>query len=141
MGKLRTAGRSCRAKGIRGELEAIKILQELTGLDLARRYGQSANSGHDCTIPTRPVICLEVKRQEELNLAAWWTQATASAVKAGGIPAVVYRRSRQPWRAIVPLTWLTGEQWPGAGLEATAVISLEAFAHKITKEVTSHEVN
>lgn len=135
MGKLRTAGRSCRAKGQRGEREAIQRLESLTGLELSREYGQAASGGHDCTIPTRPVICLEVKRQESDNLTAWWTQATTSAVKAEGIPAVLYRRSRQPWRAIVPLAWLTGEPWPGEGLEATATISIEAFAYKITQEV------
>lgn len=137
MGKLRANGRSCRAKGQRGEREAIHLLESLTGLELSREHGQAAIGGHDCTIPTRPVICLEVKRQENDNLAAWWTQAVASAVKAEGIPAVLYRRSRQPWRAIVPLAWLAGEHWPGEGLESTATISIEAFAYKITQEVNS----
>lgn len=135
MGKLKVGGRSCRAKGQRGEREAIHLLESLTGLELSREHGQAASGGHDCTIPTRPVICLEVKRQENENTTAWWTQAVASAVTAGGVPAVVYRRSRQPWRAIVPLAWLTGEHWPGEGLEATATISIEAFAYKITQEV------
>jgi hypothetical protein len=54
----------------------------------------------------------------------------SSARVPGGVPVVVWRRSRQPWRVRVPLGWLRGEPWPLEGwADSTAVISLESFAH------------
>ncbi len=125
-------GKFSRSKGKRGELEALHQLEALTGLALAREHGQSANGGHDCTImlPGGGVVCLEVKRCESEEHGPWWKQATASAARVpGGVPVVVWRRSRQPWHARVPLGWLRGEPWPLDGwADSTAVISLESFA-------------
>jgi hypothetical protein len=122
-----------RSKGKRGELEAIHQLEALTGLALAREHGQSAVGGHDCTVRLAggAVVCLEIKRCETEEHGPWWEQATASsACVPGGVPVVVWRRSRQPWRVRVPLGWLRGEPWPLDGwADGTAVISLEAFAH------------
>lgn len=130
-------GNMQRAKGKRGELEAIHQLEALTGLTLSREYGQAAAGGHDCTIAIAGgVICLEIKRQEEECHSAWWAQAIAAAGQVpGGIPVVVWRRSRQPWRARVPLRWLTGGSWPlEQGLGVTAIISLEAFGHLVVAQ-------
>jgi hypothetical protein len=125
-------GKFSRSKGKRGELEAIHQIEALTGLALAREHGQSAVGGHDCTIPlpSGGVVCLEVKRCETECHSEWWQQAVASSARVpGGIPVVVWRRSRQPWRVRVPLGWLLGEPWPLDGwADGTAVISLESFA-------------
>jgi hypothetical protein len=121
-----------RSKGKRGELEAIHQLEALTGLALAREHGQSAVGGHDCTVRLAggAVVCLEIKRCETEEHGPWWEQATASSARVpGGVPVVVWRRSRQPWRVRVPLGWLRGEPWPLDGwADSTAVISLESFA-------------
>ena len=121
-----------RSKGKRGELEAIHALEDLLGVPLSREHGQSANGGHDCTIPLGGgmVVALEVKRCETECHSEWWTQAALSAERVpGGLPVVLWRRSRQPWRARVPLGWLMGVDWPLDGwADTTAVLSLEAFA-------------
>ena len=121
-----------RSKGKRGELEAIHALEDLLGVPLSREHGQSANGGHDCTIPLSGgmVVALEVKRCETEVHSEWWTQAALSAERVpGGLPVVLWRRSRQPWRARVPLGWLMGVDWPLDGwADTTAVLSLEAFA-------------
>ena len=125
-------GAKSRRKGQCGEREAIHALEALLGLPLAREHGQSANGGHDCTIPLGGglVVALEVKRCEVEEHGPWWTQAVLSAARCGGIPVVLWRRSRQPWRARVPLGWLLGCEWPLDGwVDETAVLSLEALAH------------
>ena len=125
-------GAKSRNKGKRGELEAIHALEGLLGVTLAREHGQSAFGGHDCTIPLGGgmVVALEVKRCEVEEHGPWWTQARASAARVpGGIPVVVWRRSRQPWRVRVPMGWLLGCEWPLDGwADETAVLSLEALA-------------
>jgi len=125
-------GAKSRRKGQCGELEVIHKLEALLGLPLAREHGQSAFGGHDCTIPLGGgmVAALEVKRCETEVHSEWWTQARASAARLpGGVPVVVWRRSRQPWRARVPLGWLMGVDWPLDGwADETAVLSLEALA-------------
>ena len=126
-------GAKSRNKGKRGELEAIHALEALLGLPLSREHGQSANGGHDCTIPLSGgmVVALEVKRCETEVHSEWWTQAVLSAARVpGGVPVVVWRRSRQPWRVRVPLGWLLGCQWPLDGwADQTALLSLDALAH------------
>lgn len=128
----RPVGKFSRSKGNRGELEAIHQIEALTGLALAREHGQSAKGGHDCTImlPDGVVVCLEVKRCETECHSEWWQQATVSAARVpGGVPVVVWRRSRQPWRVRVPLGWLRSDPWPLDGwADGTVAISLEAFA-------------
>ena len=125
-------GAKSRRKGQCGEREVIHALEALLGVPLSREHGQSANGGHDCTIPLGGgvVVCLEVKRCETEEHFSWWTQAALSAERVpGGLPVVLWRRSRQPWRARVPLGWLMGVDWPLDGwADTTAVLSLEAFA-------------
>ncbi|MEY3300179.1 MAG: hypothetical protein RLZZ597_3439 [Cyanobacteriota bacterium] len=125
-------GAKSRRKGQSGEREAIHALEALLGVPLSREHGQSANGGHDCTIPLGGgvVVALEVKRCESEEHGPWWTQAVLSAARLPcGIPVVVWRRSRQPWRVRVPLGWLLGCDWPLDGwVDTTAVLSLEAFA-------------
>jgi hypothetical protein len=137
MGKLKLTGRGSRAKGARGELELLHLLEASTGLALARQYGQAASGGHDIAIPTTPVICVEVKRQETLAELAWWRQATASAAKVDGTPVVIWRQNRQPWRVRCQLAWLVGTPWPPAPpedqLADTAVISVPAFVNKLNE--------
>lgn len=127
-------GKSQRNKGKRGELDAIHQLEALTGLTLHREYGQAAAGGHDCTL-TLPgaVLCLEVKRQEDERHSQWWAQAVAQAWDVdGGVPVVIWRRNRQPWRVRVPIGWLMGNEWPWEPMDtSSAILTLEAFAQLI----------
>ena len=58
-------------------------------------------------------FCVEVKRRENWsmrNLAAgmpspvwsWWRQAQKAATEVHKVPLLVFRKSREPWRVIVP---------------------------------------
>jgi hypothetical protein len=93
-------------KGKAAERELLNILQG--GLDevyLRRGYAppelkrtgyqQSDGGGYDIT--GLDWLALEVKRCEQLQLDAWWTQAKGQA-KHGQVPVLVYRQNRKPWR-------------------------------------------
>ena len=76
-------GKFANGKGKRGEREVVKVLQptvnkvfEARGLEppvMFRNQNQSFQGGYD--IDGLPWLALEVKRQETLNLNAWWGQA------------------------------------------------------------------
>jgi hypothetical protein len=72
-------------------------------------------------------MAIEVKRVENLNLSAWWSQAVR---QAGNdlIPVLAYRQSRKPWAIVIPLAWLTGLPFP---ITAIATISLEDFCRLV----------
>lgn len=104
-------------KGKAGEREAIKFLQpiiykvyELAGLEpveLFRNQNQSALGGYD--IDGLPWLALEIKRQETLNLNAWWKQVT-TACADNQVPVVMFRQNRKQWRFLT-VGWIhTGGQ-------------------------------
>ena len=103
-------GVNVRSKGQRGEREAAAVLNgwsdEVTGylglpsLVLSRNLDQTRLGGYDLT--GIDWLALEVKRQENLSLPAWWRQAVKQA-KGDQVPMLMYRQSRQPWRFLVRL--------------------------------------
>ena len=105
-------GRGKRAKGANGERELAKILSDELGFVVKRKLGQARDGGHDIEIGR---FCIEVKRQERLAIEDWCKQVelsvtTSSQIDAEGsvgspVPVVIFRRSGQPWRAVVPLDW------------------------------------
>lgn len=118
-------------KGKAGEREAIKFIQptidkvyEMMGVDavqLYRNQNQSALGGYD--IDGLPWIALEIKRQETLNLNAWWAQVNKAA-REGQVPVVMFRQNRKQWRFLIPAWLHTG----GKGhMEVRAEITKEAF--------------
>jgi len=87
--------RASREKGRKAELEVAAVLRT-HGFD-ARRDGRLDDDlSHDLD-----GVHLEVKRAERLELPAWLRQAEDDAGERR--PVVVYRSSRQPWRAVVTL--------------------------------------
>ena len=80
-------GNMARMKGQRGELEVVKLLQPtvtscymMKGLEvpqLARNLSQTRDGGFD--IAGLEWMALEVKRQETLNVKAWWEQTCRQA--------------------------------------------------------------
>jgi hypothetical protein len=88
---------SQRRKGAAAEREVLRLLGEQLGQLLTRNLQQSREGGADC-------ICvkgwaIEVKRQEALSRPKWWRQAVEQADRLGVQPMLVYRRSKEPWRA------------------------------------------
>lgn len=65
-----------------------------------RNQNQSAVGGSDITNPM--LMCLEVKRQEQLDLNAWWKQCVTAAQQFGGRPIVVFRQNgKRKWRILI----------------------------------------
>src|ERR1700691_2287240 len=92
---------SARRKGKDGELEIAEFLRE-RGFPHARRGQQFSGRGDSPDVVGVPGVHVEVKRVEKGNLYDWMAQAKRDA-KAGNIPVVMHRRSRQDWVAILPL--------------------------------------
>lgn len=118
-------------KGKTGEREVVKLIQPwvdevyghlmMDAPQLHRNQNQSALGGYD--IDGLPWIALEVKRQETLNLNAWWKQVNKAA-RADQEPIVIFRQNRKKWR-ILMYVWLhTG----GTGHKRVrAEVTLEDF--------------
>lgn len=102
MGGLRS-----RNKGKRGERQVIDLLQpvvnqiyEAHGLEpptLQRNTLQSDFGGFDIT--GLEWLALEVKRQEQLNVAAWWEQTCRQARNCE--PVLFYRRNNGAWTVVM----------------------------------------
>ena len=93
------SGAASRRKGASGEREVLRLLGELLGEALERNLSQSRAGGADCICVKG--FAIEVKRQERLNRQAWWRQAVDQASKENAEPMLLYRRSREKWRAFI----------------------------------------
>lgn len=96
------SGRAARNKGAAAERELATLLSNELGVTIKRKLGQSREGGDDIQVEH---YRLEVKRREALRIDDWCKQIEASA-GPGEWPVVVYRRSGQPWRAVVPIELL-----------------------------------
>ena len=89
-----------RSKGVRGELEAAKVLSKATGLQFRRVYGQSrqGDDAPDIDAPGSPWF-IEVKlgKSHRIERAMGQAMAGALAEGKGRIPMVVSREDRSPW--------------------------------------------
>jgi hypothetical protein len=98
-------GRFASQKGKRGEREVVKLLQPVVdkvfsarGLEpptLFRNKNQSFQGGYD--IDGIDWLALEVKRQETLNINAWWKQSVRQASKEQ-VPVLIYKQNHKPWK-------------------------------------------
>lgn len=85
-----------RDKGKRGELEVVRILKE-HGHNARRSAQYCGNTGDAADITTDIGFHLEVKFRE--TTAIWdWIHQAQNDHKAGTIPAVVFRKSRERWQ-------------------------------------------
>lgn len=96
-----SGGRSSQRKGRAGELELARILID-SGIMAAP--GEALNYGTEPDVKGIPGIHAEVKRHERLEINAWTKQAEDDAQRFGGAPCVFYRRNREPWRVVMPLS-------------------------------------
>lgn len=134
-------GKRSRDKGQRGEREAIAILQPViddvffnTGIKtpvLKRNLMQPFEGGYD--LIGLGWIALEVKRQERLNVNAWWKQALKQC-KVGQEPVLMYRKNRQKWQVMM----LVDIHHTGLQCAATLDIDcfLEYFKLRLQEEIT-----
>lgn len=88
-----------RRKGAAAEREVLRLLGAELGMMLERNLQQTREGGADCVAIKGWAI--EIKRHERLSRPAWWRQACEQANKLGVEPMLLYRRSREPWRALI----------------------------------------
>jgi Holliday junction resolvase len=120
-------GKSQRTKGAAAERELAKLLSERLSCDVKRNLNQVRDAGHDLDgLP----FALEVKRQEVLRIRDWWTQAVEQGKLCDKPPVLAYRKSRHPWRFVVPCG-LLGFGQRGDDYEQTAEIGIDLFVRLV----------
>jgi hypothetical protein len=128
-------GKFSRDKGQRGEREAIGLLQPIIhdvcaalGRDipkLQRNLLQSDCGG--CDLHGLEWLALEVKRQETLNVAAWWDQTVRQATN-GRVPVLLYRRNgERTWHAVMWAWMPCVAGGDGGGQWVRATVEIESF--------------
>ena len=95
-------GRASRNKGATAERELATMLSHELGYPIKRKLGQAREGGDDIQVEN---YRLEVKRREKLAVESWCKQVEEVA-EPGEWPVVVFRRSGQKWRAVVPIELL-----------------------------------
>lgn len=65
---------------------------------IQRNQNQSAVGGNDLTNTFG--LGIEVKRQENLNVEAWWRQCEEAAKRNAQFPVLIYRQNNQAWRVV-----------------------------------------
>ena len=94
-------GAKSQRKGRAAELELSRILQ---GHGYNVEPGRALAYGEVPDLFGLPGVHIECKRAEALRLSEWMEQAQRDAERFGdGLPAVFYRRSREPWRVVMDL--------------------------------------
>jgi len=91
--------RASRQKGQRGEREICKLLAEKLGGEYKRNLMQTQEGGYD--VLGLDGYAIEVKFQEKLQVEKWWKQ-TVEQASVERLPVLFFRRSREPWRVVVP---------------------------------------
>lgn len=105
------------------EAEAIFVRTPSSGgwATPAARAGFKA-SGDLMTTAARWPFCVEVKRREEWTwknvhagkpspVWAWWIQSQVAAAETGQAAMLWLRKSREPWRVMVPVAFTQGRAW------------------------------
>lgn len=122
------AGMQSKNKGKNAEREVINLLQPIVEMQyqkystleiplLERNLNQSNKGGYD--IIGLDFLAIEIKRQETLNLTAWWSQCVKQA-KSNQIPILLYRQNNKPWCAVMEVDI-------GYGVLSTVQIPLADF--------------
>lgn len=101
-------GSMAKNKGANAEREVAKILQpiidevyESVGLEspiMKRNLEQTRGGGYD--LVGIKWMALEVKRQESLNIEAWWRQ-TVKQTLPGQVPVLMYRQNNKKWKVVM----------------------------------------
>lgn len=94
------SGLASKRKGERGEREVVELAKAHGFTHARRNFGSGSQGGGDLT--GIPGLCLEVKRQERIQLQAWWRQAMDAAAP-GEAPALAIRWSGGPALGVIEL--------------------------------------
>lgn len=131
---------SQRRKGQVGERELFAELSDRLGTVVRRNVDQARNGGADGM--DIPGWAVEVKRQQYLALASWWEQAVTQAQMAGRKPLLCYRQDRRPWRCVLFLADLVGDERYGSlSWLKTVTVDLDTAAAVIRETLTQEVAN
>lgn len=135
-------GAFSKAKGARGEREAVQLLNgtiervitQNAGWDadvvnaaracVQRNQNQSAVGGHD--LDGVFGMSVEIKRHETLHVEQWWKQTLEQAARNKEHPVLLYRQNKQKWTCVT----LGHVTLPG-GRQGTARITLDEDAFSV----------
>lgn len=109
-----------RQKGANGEREIATLLNTIVvevmtamafpqeqiaaaSKTIQRNQNQSAVGG--CDLSNVFGMSVEVKRQENLAIPAWWRQTVAAAERNNELPVLIYRQNRKAWH-VRTYAWL-----------------------------------
>jgi hypothetical protein len=136
-----------REKGKQGERDVVKMLNEQIqsiaaeyGIDpdpylFERNQNQSASGGQDLTVVFG--LCIEVKRQETLNISSWWLQAKRSADRTKSVPILLYRQNNKPWSCMMQgFVFVPGAQFKMTYVDMT--IGMDDFLAFFRDTVRAH---
>lgn len=93
--------KASRNKGKVGEREVVNTARSVGFTDAHRTQQFCGNSGDAADVEIIPGFHFEVKRCENIRLPEWKTQAEHDC--GDKIPVVCFRRSNEPWRAVMPM--------------------------------------
>lgn len=132
-------GKMAKTKGANAEREVVKILQPIVdavyasvGLEsptIKRNLEQTRGGGYD--LVGVDWLALEIKRQEQLSIEAWWRQ-TVKQTKPGQTPVLMYRQNNKKWRVVTMVALRTQ---PSKAISVRAEISLDDFLVYFKKKV------
>ena len=88
-----------RRKGQQAERELCALLSDELGLTVRRNVDQARAGGAD--VLELPGFAIECKRHERLSRPSWWAQAVKQGEAIKREPILFYRRSHEPWRAML----------------------------------------
>lgn len=127
-----------RQKGANGERQLAAQLNEIVnalllkhGLPvpgkpvIQRNQNQSAVGGND--LSNTFGLGIEVKRQENLNVEAWWRQCVDAAARNHEFPVLVYRQNKSAWRVVMSVWAQLPEGAGSAAAQMRAEIKWETF--------------
>ena len=89
-----------REKGKRGERQAAEAIRQALGIT-ARRAQQFSGEGSADLVVDADGVHWEVKFVERESVRAWMRQAITDG--GDNVPAVVHKKSREPWLLTLPL--------------------------------------
>jgi len=115
-----------RDKGKKGETEFCNRFNMFFPKELKRNLLQTREGGADVT-GCQP-FQIEIKRCEKLEKEKWWGQVNR-ACNHGDIPIVAYRQNKQPWRFLIPVTYIGLETNRWAEIDEDSWVELVMREH------------
>lgn len=119
-----------RTKGKAGEREVAAIIRDLTGWDVQRRVRQHDGDSDLLGVPGWSVEVKRYATADRGDIRKWWAQTVEQSKPDMLLPVLFFRRNRDDWRAVFPVSVGLVSQHAGMWEEYAYTVesSLEAWA-------------